>query len=161
MTQESSRESPQESSKAGGPGDRARGPWTLLLAVAMTALEALALTVAAVAYVVVAVGQRADPVPLIALAAMFLLLAVGLVGVAIGLARFGRWARPACVAWQVLLLLFAFNVGPAAGLMFWAALIPAVLSLVGIFLPPSLRAYDGALADQEARLRAARQEDAA
>lgn len=136
-------------------------PWTLWLAVIMTGAEALELLAAAVTYVVMAVAPDTDAVPLLGLAAMFLLLAVGLAGVTIGLFRYGRWARPASVAWQLLLLFFAFNVGAGAGFMFYCTLIPAALALIGIFLPPSLRAYDSALKQQEAALALQREQDAA
>lgn len=115
----------------------------------MVMLEALELLAAAVMFVVVSLQAGGDVVPMLALAGMFLLLALGLAGVAIGIFRFGRWARPAGVAWQILLILFAFSTGIATGAQFWGSLIPAVICLVALFMPATLRAYDTALREQD------------
>lgn len=139
---------PSGPDRAGGTA--ATRPWSLWLALVMVGAEALALLGGAVAFVVLAFATAAVSTSLLALAAMFVILAAGLAGVVSGLFRMARWARPAAVAWQVLLILFGLSTLGADPLMAAAAMAPAVLGLIGIFAPPTLRAYEAA-GEQPAR----------
>lgn len=131
-------------------------PWTLWAAIAMLVLEIAALVVSAVFFVTLArAGEPALTTSLLSLAVMFAILALGLAGVAVGLHRMRRWARPATVAWQVLLILFGLSVLGSGWLLPVASIAPAVLGLIALFAPPTLRAYEAALAVHEENDRAA------
>lgn len=81
-----------------------RRPWTLWAALVMVALEVAVLVVSAGFFVVLSrSGDTEVGSSLLSLAVMFGVLALGLVAVIMGLYRMHRWARPATVAWQVLL----------------------------------------------------------
>lgn len=133
-----------------------RRPWTLWAALAMVALEVAALVVSAGFFVVLSrSGDTEVGSSLLSLAVMFGVLALGLVAVIMGLYRMHRWARPATVAWQVLLILFGLSVLGSGWLLPLGSIVPAVLCLAALFAPPSLRAYGAAIAEHEARARAA------
>lgn len=137
-------------------------PPSLKAAVAAMALQGGALLVAAAIYVYAGLtGAGSSLGSLVGLALMFLLMAASMFGVSRGLWKYRRWARPAAVAWNVLLLFFAWSVRPgviSAGgdYMFWGPLVCGLVTLVLVFLPPTLRAYDEGLRRQdEAAQRAA------
>ncbi|GAA2011083.1 hypothetical protein [Brevibacterium samyangense] len=117
-------------------------PLGLFVAAGVVALEALALAVISVVFVVVAIGAGNLGTSLVALAVMFLLLGVCLFGVALGLFRMRRWARPASVAWQVLMVLGGFAAGQWIGVV---AIVLAALGLVSLFLPSVVRFYEANL----------------
>lgn len=131
---------------------RPRVPVTLAVAVGVVFLEALALVVAAGAFAVAGFASGSDfLVSLLGLAAMFVLLAVGLLAVCRSLLLMHRWARPATVAWQVLLVLFGISM---SGTGWWApvvVIVPALVCLVGLFHPRTVRAYEEAVRNQESR----------
>ena len=133
-----------------------RRPWTLWAALAMVALEVAVLVVSAGFFVVLSrSGDTEVGSSLLSLAVMFGVLALGLVAVIMGLYRMHRWARPATVAWQVLLILFGLSVLGSGWLLPVGSIVPAVLCLAALFAPPSLAAYGAAIAEHEARARAA------
>ena len=133
-----------------------RRPWTLWAALAMVAVEVAALLVSAGFFVVLSRSGSTDvATSLLSLAVMFGVLALGLVAVIMGLYRMHRWARPATVAWQVLLFLFGLSVLGSGWLLPVGSIVPAVLCIVALFAPPSLRAYGAAITEHEAQARAA------
>lgn len=133
-----------------------RRPWTLWAALVMVALEVAVLVVSAGFFVVLSrSGDTEVGSSLLSLAVMFGVLALGLVAVIMGLYRMHRWARPATVAWQVLLILFGLSVLGSGWLLPVGSIVPAVLCLAALFAPPSLAAYGAAIAEHEARARAA------
>lgn len=130
-----------------GPGTPlAVRPWTLWLAIAMVALEAIVLIVSAIFFV--RTGAGVEPQlrsSLYGLAVMFVIMSTGLMLVARGLHRMRRWARPATVAWQLLQALFGLSMWGAGALLQVGAIVPAVLCLAGLFSPATIRAYERAL----------------
>ena len=133
-----------------------RRPWTLWAALAMVAVEVAVLVVSAGFFVVLSrSGDTEVGSSLLSLAVMFGVLALGLVAVIMGLYRMHRWARPATVAWQVLLFLFGLSVLGSGWLLPVGSIVPAVLCIVALFAPPSLRAYGAAITEHEAQARAA------
>ncbi|WP_035282178.1 hypothetical protein [Brevibacterium album] len=118
-------------------------PRGIVVAAGIVWLESAALLVAAVAFI--AVGAGSSTVSLIALAAMFVVLALGLFAVALAIWRMHRWGRPAAIAWQILQALFGVSMLTAPPVDFWGAagaIVPAAIFLAAIFLPASLRAYE-------------------
>ncbi|MFB9378694.1 hypothetical protein ACFFKU_06365 [Kineococcus gynurae] len=114
-------------------------PPALTVVALLVVLEALLLVAAAVYEVwglVRAPEEAFDPVAAAALAAMALLFAAGLLLCARGLRDCASWARSPVVVWQVLQLAVGI---PAFGAgVWWAGVaigLPAVLTLVGLFLP--------------------------
>ena len=125
-------------------------PGHLYVAIAVVALEALALVAVAGACVVLAVTGGQLGTSLLALGVMFAILGVGMIAVTRSLWVMHRWARPAAIAWQVLQALFGvstFQAGPLLGL---AAIVPAVVFLYAIFQPRVLYAFEDAIAYHEA-----------
>ncbi|MFB9777330.1 hypothetical protein [Brevibacterium otitidis] len=121
-------------------------PWTLWLAIAMVALEAIVLIVSAIFFV--RTGAGVEPQlrsSLYGLAVMFVIMSTGLMLVARSLHRMRRWARPATVAWQLLQALFGLSMWGAGALLQVGAIVPAVLCLAGLFSPATIRAYERAL----------------
>lgn len=144
---------------AGAPDSLPARPLGVTVAVGVVALEALALLVLAGLFVWSATLPPPTDAPssgqslassLLALAAMFGVLAIGLLAAAKSLWGLKRWARPASIAWQVLLILFAFSVLGSGWVLPAAAAAPAIVFLVAIFTPSALRAYDLGIAYHEA-----------
>lgn len=125
-------------------------PGHLCVAIAVVALEALALVAVAGACIVLAVTGGQLGTSLLALGVMFAILGVGMIAVTRSLWVMHRWARPAAIAWQVLQALFGvstFQAGPLLGL---AAIVPAVVFLYAIFQPRVVYAFEDAIAYHEA-----------
>ncbi|GAA4284817.1 hypothetical protein GCM10022261_23480 [Brevibacterium daeguense] len=130
-------------------------PWPLWLAIGAVGFEVGELLVAAGFFVVLAVtGGSQVGTSLISLAVMFVVLALGLVAVMQSLYRMRRWARPATVAWQVLLILFGLSVLGEPWALAVASIVPAAVCLFGLFAPATLRAYEA-----ELQAEALRQQD--
>lgn len=130
-------------------------PVTLKLAVAVMFFQGAALLAGAGIYVYLGFAVAGSSVgSLVGLALMFLVMAAAMFGLANRLWKYRRWARPAAVAWNALLLFFAWSVRPSVvggggDYMFWGSLICGAAALVFIFLPPTLRSYDDALKRQD------------
>ncbi|WP_432504907.1 hypothetical protein [Kineococcus arenarius] len=129
------RAQPRSSSQPGG--GPARSPLLSVLA-ALVALEAV-LLLAGVAYLVhgLVVQDAAAPVAAVALAATTAVFAAAVALCARGLLQRATWVRSPVLVWQVLQLAAgwpALNGGsPWLGVLL---VVPAVLVLVGLFLPP-------------------------
>jgi hypothetical protein len=121
-------------------------PWQLWLAIGAVAFEAAELLVSAGFFVLLAVNGGSEVgTSLISLAVMFAVLALGLAAVMQSLYRMRRWARPATVAWQVLLILFGLSVLGDPWVLSVASIVPAAVCLFGLFSPATLRAYEAEL----------------
>ncbi|OFT93840.1 hypothetical protein [Brevibacterium sp. HMSC24B04] len=135
--------------------DLPRRPLSLVGAVVTMSIQGVALLVAAGIYVYTGLtGAGSSLGSLVGLALMFLLMSASMFGIANGLWKYRRWARPAAVAWNVLLLFFAWSVRPgvfteSGDYMFWGPLILGIEMLVLMFLPATLRAYDEGLRRQD------------
>lgn len=125
-----------------------RPPWTLLLAVLVALVEAVALlvwgvlTLARVAGAVSVTGAVAGGV-------FFVLCAVGVGWGAYELWRLRSWARAPLVLVQLIVLGVAWSSRHAVVVALVLAVV-AVVGLVGILAPPSIKALeDTALEDPE------------
>ena len=132
---------------AGAPGREVpRRPWTLWLAYVGIGLESACLLFAALFSVGLGIKVGTEASALIALSVMLGVMAAAQIATLVALVRGRRWARPASVAWQVLLTVSGLSMLGQNPLLAAGALIPAAVVLVGIFAPASLRWYDIKLA---------------
>ena len=88
----------------------------------------------------------------VGLSIMFLIFAVGMIGIVRGLLLYRRWARPAVVAFEILVAIFAFSVGTNDLPIALAAGVPAVLALGFLLAPETVRVYEAGIAVQAAEL---------
>lgn len=145
---------PEPEAPAPGLSRAPTPPRTLLIALLGLGIEAVEMAAFAVALIVAASGGSSGELGgIIALAVMFLIIAAGLVGLAVGTWRVRRWARPASVSWQILLVLSTLSGVWGNVWVVVAVIVPAVLVLAGTFLPPSLRYYDARLSAADAAHR--------
>jgi len=131
---------------AGAPDALPRRPVPLYVVVGVVLLEALALLGSAVAFLVMSGKGGELGTSLMALAAMFAILGLGMLAVARSLWLLHRWARPATIAWQILQALFGISTFGGGPLLAAAAIVPAVVCVVAMFTPPVIRAFDIAVA---------------
>ncbi len=130
------------------PGDAdVRAPRAMLLVVVVLGLQAAGLLAAAVSFVVAAITAGGLAGSLLGLAVMFLVFAAGIAAAARGSWRLHRWARPAAIAFELLVILFGVNILGGALWLGLAAILTAAAVIVGYFLPPVVDAYNRALAD--------------
>ncbi len=130
------------------PGDAdVRAPRAMLLVVVVLGLQAAGLLAAAVSFVVAAFTAGGLAGSLLGLAVMFLVFAAGIAAAARGSWRLHRWARPAAIAFELLVILFGVNILGGALWLGLAAILTAAAVIVGYFLPPVVDAYNRALAD--------------
>ncbi|MBU5894501.1 hypothetical protein JVW19_21250, partial [Vibrio cholerae O1] len=78
----------------------------MLLVVIVLGLQALVLIGTAISFAVTALRSGARASSLIGLAVMFLIFAAGLLAAARGSWRLHRWARPAAIAFELLVIVF-------------------------------------------------------
>ena len=83
----------------------------------------------------------------IGLAVMFFIFAAGVGAAARGAWRLHRWARPAAIAFELLVIVFAFSVIAGSLWLGLACLVTAIAVLLGFFLPAVVEAYNRALTD--------------
>ncbi len=119
----------------------------MLLVVVVLCLQALALAGAAVSFLIAAIGAGQYAVPLTGLAVMFLIFAAGIAAAARGAWRLHRWARPASIAFELLVIVFGFSVIGGTLWLGLACLVSAIAVILGFFLPATVDAYNRALAD--------------
>ncbi|RBP68071.1 hypothetical protein DFO66_101298 [Brevibacterium sanguinis] len=144
----SARSANGEPSRGGGAGGAdVRAPRAMLLVVVVLGLQAAGLVAAAATFVVTAFTAGGLAGSLLGLAVMFLIFAAGIAAAARGSWRLHRWARPAAIAFELLVILFGINVLGGAPWLGIAAIASAVAVIIGYFLPPVVAAYNRALAD--------------
>ncbi|MFC9443021.1 MULTISPECIES: hypothetical protein [unclassified Brevibacterium] len=122
-------------------------PRAMLIPVIVLLLQALVLAGTAVSFIVTAFSAGSLATSLIGLAVMFLIFTAGLLAAARGSWRLHRWARPAAIAFELLVIVFGFS---TIGGSLWfglACLITAIAVILGYFTPPVVDAYNRALAD--------------
>ncbi|UVI35045.1 hypothetical protein [Brevibacterium spongiae] len=135
---------------AGSPEPDGHGvptPRAMLLVVVVLGIQALALVGSAVSFIITAIGAGQLATSLIGLAIMFLIFAAGVGAAARGAWRLHRWARPAAIAFELLVIVFAFSVIGGSLWLGLACLVTAIAVLMGFFLPPVVDAYNRALTD--------------
>ncbi|MGC2975878.1 hypothetical protein ACPUD8_09210 [Brevibacterium sp. FAM 25378] len=122
-------------------------PRVMLVPVTVLGMQALALVGAAVSFVITAISAGPLATSLIGLAVMFLIFAAGVGAAARGAWRLHRWARPASIAFELLVIVFAFSVIGGSLLLGLACLVTAIAVIMGFFLPAVVDAYNRALTD--------------
>ena len=117
----------------------------MLLVVLVLGIQVLALLGSALSFIITAFGAGPLAGSLVGLAVMFLIFAAGVAAAARGSWLLHRWARPAAIAFELLVIVFAFSViGGSLGLGL-ACLVSAIAVIIGYFLPPVVDAYNRAL----------------
>lgn len=119
----------------------------MLLVVTVLGIQALVLVGSAVSFVITAFTAGELAASLIGLAVMFLIFAAGIAAAARGAWRLHRWARPASIAFELLVIVFAFSVIGGSLWLGLACLITAIAVIMGYFLPAVVDAYNRALGD--------------
>src|SRR5699024_7778904 len=98
-----------------------------------------------------AAPRRAGPGELVAallgLAVLFLTFAAGVGAAARGAWPLHRWARPAAIAFELLVIVFGFSVIGGSLWLGLACLVTAIAVIMGFFLPAVVDAYNRALHD--------------
>ena len=122
-------------------------PRAMLLPVTVLGIQALALVGSAVSFIITAVTAGPLATSLIGLAVMFFIFAAGVGAAARGAWRLHRWARPAAIAFELLVIVFAFSVIGGSLWLGLACLVTAIAVLLGFFLPAVVEAYNRALTD--------------
>lgn len=117
----------------------------MLLVVVVLGVQALALIGAAVSFLITAIGAGGLASSLVGLAVMFLIFAAGVVAAARGSWRLHRWARPAAIAFELLVIVFGFSVIGGSLWLGLACLVSAIAVIMGFFLPPVVEAYNRSL----------------
>ncbi|WP_246490389.1 hypothetical protein [Brevibacterium oceani] len=142
---------PGESAATGGStGSGGHGvptPREMLLVVVVLGIQSLALVGAAVSFLVAALGAGQLATSLIGLAVMFLIFAAGIAAAARGAWRLHRWARPASIAFELLVIVFGFSVIGGTLWLGLVCLVSAIAVILGFFLPATVDAYNRALAE--------------
>ncbi|MGO2996187.1 MAG: hypothetical protein ACTIII_15260 [Brachybacterium alimentarium] len=119
----------------------------MTLVVVVLGIQALALVGSALSFIITAIGAGELAASLVGLAVMFLIFAAGVGAAARGAWRLHRWARPAAIAFELLVIVFAFSVIGGSLWLGLACLLTAIAVIMGFFLPPVVEAYNRALAD--------------
>lgn len=119
----------------------------MLLPVSVLGIQALALVGAAVSFVITAITAGPLAASLIGLAVMFLIFAAGIAAAARGAWRLHRWARPASIAFELLVIVFGFSVIGGTLWLGLVCLVSAIAVILGFFLPATVDAYNRALAE--------------
>ncbi|MEY9257085.1 MULTISPECIES: hypothetical protein [Brevibacterium] len=122
-------------------------PRAMLVPVTVLGIQALALVGSAVSFIITAITAGPLAASLIGLAVMFLIFAAGVGAAARGAWRLHRWARPAAIAFELLVIVFAFSVIGGSLWLGLACLVTAIAVLLGFFLPAVVDAYNRALTD--------------
>jgi polyferredoxin len=122
-------------------------PQAMLLVVVVLGVQSLALVGSAVSFFITAIGAGQLATSLIGLGVMFLIFAAGIAAAARGAWRLHRWARPASIAFELLVIVFGISVIGGSLWLGLACLITAIAVIMGFFLPPVVDAYNRALAD--------------
>ncbi|MGC2942263.1 MULTISPECIES: hypothetical protein [Brevibacterium] len=122
-------------------------PRAMTLVVVVLGIQALALVGSALSFIITAIGAGELAASLVGLAVMFLIFAAGVGAAARGAWRLHRWARPAAIAFELLVIVFAFSVIGGSLWLGLACLLTAIAVIMGFFLPPVVEAYNRALAD--------------
>lgn len=117
----------------------------MLLVVVVLGLQALALIGSALSFIITAFGAGQLAPSLIGLAVMFLIFAAGVGAAARGAWRLHRWARPAAIAFELLVIVFAFSVIAGSLWLGLVCLVTAIAVIMGFFLPAVVDAYGRAL----------------
>ena len=117
----------------------------MLLVVIVLGIQVLALLGSALSFVLTALGAGELAGSLIGLAVMFLIFAAGVAAAARGSWKLHRWARPAAIAFELLVIVFAFSVIGGTLPLGLACLATALAVIIGYFLPPVVDAYNRAL----------------
>ncbi|MDN5635070.1 MAG: hypothetical protein L0G36_05430 [Brevibacterium sp.] len=146
---------PGESSEPGGPegtagyaepaGHGVDTPRAMLLVVVVLGIQVLALLGSALSFIITAFSAGPLAGSLLGLAVMFLIFAAGVAAAARGSWKLHRWARPAAIAFELLVIVFAFSVIAGSLWLGLACLVTAIAVLLGYFLPPVVDAYNRAL----------------
>ena len=122
-------------------------PRAMLLVVIVLGIQALALVGAALSFVITAFGAGELASSLFGLAVMFLIFAAGVGAAARGAWCLHRWARPAAIAFELLVIVFGFSVIGGSLWLGLACLVTAIAVIMGFFLPAVVDAYNRALHD--------------
>lgn len=122
-------------------------PREMLLVVVVLCIQSLALVGSAVSFLIAAFGAGELATSLIGLAVMFLIFAAGIAAAARGAWRLHRWARPASIAFELLVIVFGFSVIGGSLWLGLACLVSAIAVILGFFLPAVVDAYNRALSD--------------
>ncbi|MDK8434804.1 MULTISPECIES: hypothetical protein [unclassified Brevibacterium] len=131
-----------------GPDDHGvPAPRAMLLVVTVLGVQVLVLLGSAVTFVVTAFGAGSLAGSLLGLAVMFLIFAAGVAAAARGSWRLHRWARPAAIAFELLVIVFGLSVIGGSLWLGLGCLLTAIAVIIGYFLPPVVDAYNRALAD--------------
>lgn len=117
----------------------------MLLVVVVLGIQALSLVGAAISFVITAFGAGGLASSLVGLAVMFLIFAAGIGAAARGSWRLHRWARPAAIAFELLVIVFGLSVIGGSLWLGLACLVSAIAVILGYFLPPVVDAYNRAL----------------
>jgi hypothetical protein len=122
-------------------------PRAMLLVVVVLVVQALALVGSALSFVITAFTAGELAASLLGLAVMFLIFAAGVGAAARGAWRLHRWARPAAIAFELLVIVFGFTVIGGSLWLGLACLVTAIAVIMGFFLPAVVDAYNRALHD--------------
>ncbi|WP_235345920.1 hypothetical protein [Brevibacterium sp. UCMA 11754] len=140
---------PDGSSPSGGSaepdGHGVPTPRAMLLVVVVLGIQVLALLGSALSFILTALSAGALAGSLLGLAVMFLIFAAGVAAAARGSWKLHRWARPAAIAFELLVIVFAFSVIAGTLWLGLACLVTALAVLLGYFLPSVVDAYNRAL----------------
>lgn len=117
----------------------------MLVVVVVLGIQVLALLGSALSFVLTAISAGPLAGSLLGLAVMFLIFAAGVAATARGSWKLHRWARPAAIAFELLVIVFAFSVIGGSLWLGLACLVTALAVLLGYFLPPVVDAYNRAL----------------
>ena len=120
-------------------------PRAMLLVVVVLGFQVLALLGSALSFILTAFNAGSLAGSLLGLAVMFLIFAAGVAAAARGSWKLHRWARPAAIAFELLVIVFAFSVIGGSLWLGLACLVTALAVLLGYFLPPVVDAYNRAL----------------
>src|SRR5699024_11710579 len=106
---------------------------------------------AAVSFVITAFGTGELVSSLLGLAVMFLIFAAGVGAAARGAWHLHRWARPAAIAFELLVIVFGFSVIGGSLWVGLACLVTALAVILGFVPPTVVTAYNPAVHDSPAR----------
>ncbi|MGO1177267.1 MAG: hypothetical protein ACTMKZ_13895 [Brevibacterium aurantiacum] len=120
-------------------------PRAMLVVVVVLGIQVLALLGSALSFILTAISAGPLAGSLLGLAVMFLIFAAGVAATARGSWKLHRWARPAAIAFELLVIVFAFSVIGGTLWLGLACLVTALAVLLGYFQPPVVDAYNRAL----------------
>lgn len=119
----------------------------MLIVVSVLGIQVLALVGSAISFIIAAFSAGELASSLLGLAVMFLIFAAGVALAARGAWRLQRWARPASIAFELLVAIFGFSVIGGSLWMGLAAMVTALTVILGFFMPANVEAYNDALGD--------------